>query len=72
VTAESPPLTVLPADGGGESGDWPKAVRLNLKATNYDAHKTLNRVWGIKGQLRDSIKTLTERRAPSTIKRKGI
>jgi hypothetical protein len=57
-----------------KSGEWPEAVRLNLKATDYDAHKTLDRVGqGIKGQLQDSIKTLTDPPlAPSTIKKKGF
>jgi hypothetical protein len=57
-----------------KSGGWPEAVRLNLKATDYDAHKTLDRVGqGIAGQLKDSIKTLTDPPlAPSTIKRKGF
>jgi len=57
-----------------KSGAWPEAVRLNLKATDYDAHKTLDRMGqGIKAQLQDSIKTLTDPPlAPSTIKRKGF
>lgn len=57
-----------------KSGSWPEAIRLNLKATDYDAHKTLDRMGqGVKSQLQDSIKTLTDPPlAPSTVKRKGF
>jgi hypothetical protein len=53
---------------------WPEAVAANLKATDYDAHKTLDRMGqGIVGQLQQSIKDTNDPPlAPSTIKRKGF
>jgi len=53
--------------------EWPKAIGMNLKATNYDAEKTLNIVGeAIAGQLRQSIvDTNAPPLAQSTIKRKG-
>lgn len=57
-----------------KSGNWPDAVRLNLKATDYDAHRTLDRMGqGIKGELQQSIKDTNDPPlAPATIKRKGF
>lgn len=57
-----------------KSGTWPAAIAANMRATDYDADKTLDRLGqGIKAQLQDSIKTLTDPPlAPSTIKRKGF
>lgn len=57
-----------------KSADWPEAMRKNLLDTDYDAHKTLDRMGqGIKAQLQDSIQTLTDPPlAPATIKRKGF
>lgn len=56
------------------SDTWPDAVAKNMLATDYDAHKTLDRVGqGIKGQLQQSIRDLTEPPlAPSTVQRKGF
>ena len=55
-------------------GTWPAAVEANLKATDYDAHKTLDRMGqGIKGQLQQSIRDLWEPPLkPSTVRRKGF
>jgi hypothetical protein len=57
-----------------KSGSWPDAVAANLKATDYDGHKTLDRMGqGIKGQLQQSIKDTNDPPlAPATIKRKGF
>lgn len=57
-----------------KSKEWPAAVEANLKATNYDAARTLILVGeGIVGQLRQSIVDLTEPPlAASTIKAKGF
>lgn len=57
-----------------KSKDWPEAVRLNLKATDYDAHTTLDRMGqGIKAQLQTSIQTLTDPPlAPATVRKKGF
>jgi hypothetical protein len=57
-----------------KSGGWPDAVRENLKATDYDAHRTLDRMGqGIKGELQQSIKDTNDPPlAPATIKRKGF
>lgn len=56
-----------------KSGEWPAAVEANLKATNYDAARTLDLVGqGIKGQLQQSIVDLVDPPlAPSTIAHKG-
>lgn len=57
-----------------KSKEWPAAVEANLKATDYDAKLTLERVGaGIKGQLQQSIVDLVDPPlAPSTIKQKGF
>jgi hypothetical protein len=57
-----------------KSGGWPEAVAANLKATDYDAHKTLDRMGqGIVGQIQQSIKDTNDPPlAPSTIARKGF
>lgn len=57
-----------------KSGEWPKALAANLKATNYDVDLTLQRMGaGIKGQLQQSITDLTDPPlASSTIARKGF
>lgn len=57
-----------------EQSGWPKAIEANLKATNYDAKKTLSRVGeGIAGQLKRSIvDTNSPPLKPSTIARKGF
>ena len=56
------------------SGEWPEAIAENLRATNYDAGKTLAVVGeGIARQLRQSIIDLAEPPlAPSTIRKKGF
>jgi hypothetical protein len=53
---------------------WGKAVALQLKATNYDVPKTLERMGqGIKGQLQTSIRDLIDPPlSPVTIARKGF
>lgn len=57
-----------------ESNRWPVMVGTQLKAANYDATKALALVGeGIKGQLQQSIRDLTEPPlAPATIRRKGF
>jgi hypothetical protein len=57
-----------------KSGEWPEAVRLNLKATKYNVPLTLGRVGeGIKGQLQQSIRDLVSPPlAESTIQKKGF
>ncbi len=57
-----------------KKADWPRAVADNLKATDYDGDKTMERMGqGIKGQLQQSIKDLTSPPlAPATIKAKGF
>lgn len=53
---------------------WPDAIALNLKATNYDAQKTLGLVGeGIKGQLQQAINQFSGvPLKPRTVKRKGF
>jgi hypothetical protein len=57
-----------------ESKGWPAAVAKQLKLTNYDPGKALERSGlGIKGQLQQSIKDTNEPPlAASTIARKGF
>lgn len=57
-----------------DSPGWPAAIATNMKALDYDAKKTLDRMGqGIKGQIQDSIQALTSPPlAPSTVKRKGF
>lgn len=57
-----------------KSDEWPEAIAENLKDTDYDAAKTLERVgMGIAGQLQQSIRdTNSPPLAESTIKRKGF
>lgn len=54
--------------------EWGPALALQLKATNYDTTRALDRLGeGIAGQLRESITTLIDPPlAPSTIARKGF
>jgi hypothetical protein len=56
-----------------KKGEWPAAVEQNLKATDYDINKTLQRVGeGIAGQLRQCIVDFDSvPLAPRTIARKG-
>lgn len=53
---------------------WPGAIAANLKATDFDGRKTLDRMGqGIKAQLQTSIRDFTDPPlAPSTIARKGF
>lgn len=53
---------------------WPAAIAANLKATNYDATKTMTRVGlGVKGQIQQAIRDVVEPPLkPATIKRKGF
>lgn len=53
---------------------WGNAVALQLKETDYDIPKTLDRVGqGIKSQLQESIRNLTDPPlSPVTVKRKGF
>lgn len=55
-------------------GTWGAALAKNLKATNYDGRKALERMGqGIAGQLKQSIVDLTDPPlAPSTVARKGF
>lgn len=57
-----------------KSQEWPAAVGDLLKANDYDAVKTLEKVGeGIEGQLQQSINDLTSPPlAESTIRRKGF
>lgn len=57
-----------------KSHGWPDAIALNYKATDGDIPKTLDRMGqGIKGQLQDSIKTMTDPPlAPATLAKKGF
>ena len=54
--------------------EWPGALKLALKASNYDVAAALNVVGeGIKGQLQQSIKdTNSPPLKPATIRRKGF
>lgn len=56
-----------------KSPDWPDAAAQNLKATGYDAKKTLERMGeGIAGDLRQSIRDTNEPPlAESTLRRRG-
>lgn len=56
-----------------KSPEWPAALAANLKATNYDAAKAMDRMGqGIQGQLQKSIlDTNSPPLAQSTIDRKG-
>lgn len=57
-----------------EKSGWPASIEADLKATNYDAKKTLNRLGTrVKGQLQQSILDLMEPPLkPATIARKGF
>lgn len=57
-----------------KSVGWPRAVALNLKATDYDITVTLGRMGlGIRDQLQESIRqTNSPPLAKSTIRRKGF
>ena len=57
-----------------KSAEWPNALALNLKATDYDVPATLARMGeDIAGQLKQSIIDLTDPPlAQSTIDRKGF
>lgn len=56
-----------------ESPQWPDAIKENLKATGYDADKTLTQVGeAISGQLQEAITTFSgEPLSPKTIATKG-
>jgi hypothetical protein len=53
---------------------WPQLIRDQLRATNYDARETMNRVGAVLvGQLKQSIRDTNEPPlAPATIRRKGF
>lgn len=57
-----------------KSGTWGNAVSLNMKATNYDVPKTLDRMGqGIAAQLKTSIRDLVDPPlSPVTIAKKGF
>ena len=57
-----------------KSASWPAAIEANLKATNYDAERTLNLVGkGIAEQLQQSIRdTNTPPLKESTLKARGV
>lgn len=57
-----------------KSGTWGNAVSLNMKATDYDVPKTLDRMGqGIKGRLQQSIRDLVDPPlSPITVARKGF
>lgn len=57
-----------------KSPGWPDAIVANLKATGYDAERTMKLVGeGIKGQLQQSIRdTNSPPLAESTIRKKGF
>jgi len=57
-----------------KSASWPAAIEANLKATNYDAERTLNLVGqGIADQLKQSIRdTNSPSLKQATIDRKGF
>jgi hypothetical protein len=69
-----PPRPFMRNTIAAHKGEWGKAVALNLRATGYDAKKTLDRMGqGIAGQMKQSIIDLTDPPlAPSTIARKGF
>jgi hypothetical protein len=56
------------------SSEWPDDIRSQLRATNYDATLTMNRVGAeITGQLKQSIRDTNEPPlAPATIRKKGF
>lgn len=56
------------------SPEWPTEIRAQLKATNYDARTTMNRMGAlIKGELQQSIRDLPgPPLKPATVKRKGF
>lgn len=55
-------------------GGWSSAIAKNLKATDFDVNRTLDRMGqGIKGQLQQSIRDTNDPPlAPSTIAAKGF
>lgn len=57
-----------------KSPEWPDAIALQLKLTNYNIQTTLERMGeGIKGQLQESILDLwSPPLSPKTIKKKGF
>lgn len=73
-TRNAPPRPFFSNMVDEKSPIWPQAVGENLKATDYDAFATLQRMGeGIAGDLRQSIKDTNDPPlAPSTVKRKGF
>ena len=69
-----PPRSFMRATVAKHSGEWAPAAATVLKATNYDAHKTLEQIGqAIQGQVINEIVTLTSPPlAPSTIEKKGF
>lgn len=57
-----------------KTAGWGNAIAVNLVDANYDADVAMRRVGeGIKGQLQDSIRDLTQPPLkPSTVQRKGF
>lgn len=72
-TATAPPRPFFTNMVAAKAPEWPAAIELNLRNTNYDVGKTMRLVGeGIAGQLRQSIIDTNEpANAPSTIRRKG-
>lgn len=57
-----------------KSKTWPAAIAKNLRATNYDAYKTLERVGeGVQGQIQQSIRDFSGvPLKPATVRAKGF
>lgn len=72
-TGRAPPRPFFSNMVEDKSPDWPNAAALNLKATDYDAKKTLELMGeGIVGDLRQSIRNTNDPPlAESTLRRRG-
>jgi hypothetical protein len=73
-TKTAPPRPFFRSMIQEKSPTWGNALRMNLKATDYDAQKTLARMGvGIKDQLVGSINSFTSPAlSPVTVARKGF
>jgi hypothetical protein len=73
-TSKMPPRPFFRNMIAAKAKEWPAALALNLKQTDYNVKLTLERAGeGIKGQLKESIIDLwAPPLAESTIKRKGF
>lgn len=73
-TRRSPPRPFFSDMVADKSSGWPAAMAANLKATDYDAYATLQRMGdGISGQLKQAIRDFNGvPLKPATIRRKGF